>query len=68
MSMSMEKGGGGCLKTNLRNSVSTELVSIVRYMTSCSATEKIVALPTKNIKVTNSFYKGMHDMQRCLRL
>ena len=27
-----------------------------------------VALPTKNIKVINSFYKGMHDMQRCLRL
>ena len=28
----------------------------------------ILALPTKNIKVINSFYKGMHDMQRCLRL
>ena len=28
----------------------------------------IIALPTKNIKVINSFYKGMHDMQRCLRL
>ena len=27
-----------------------------------------LALPTKNIKVINSFYKGMHDMQRCLRL
>ena len=26
-----------------------------------------VALPAKNIKVINSFYKGMHDMQRCLR-
>ena len=26
-----------------------------------------IALPTKNIKVINSFYKGMHDMQRCLR-
>ena len=25
-----------------------------------------LALPTKNIKVINSFYKGMHDMQRCL--
>ena len=28
----------------------------------------LIALPTKNIKVINSFYKGMHDMQRCLRL
>ena len=27
-----------------------------------------VALPTKNIKVINSFYKGRHDMQKCLRL
>ena len=27
-----------------------------------------VALPDKNIKVINSFYKGVHDMQRCLRL
>ena len=27
-----------------------------------------LALPAKNIKVINSFYKGMHDMQRCLRL
>ena len=27
-----------------------------------------IALPAKNIKVINSFYKGMHDMQRCLRL
>ena len=28
----------------------------------------LVALPTKNIKVINSFYKGMHDMQSSLRL
>ena len=27
-----------------------------------------LALPVKNIKVINSFYKVMHDMQRCLRL
>ena len=27
-----------------------------------------VALPAKNIKVINSFYKGMHYIQRCLML
>ena len=31
-------------------------------------TRNFIALPVKNIKVINSFYKGMHDMQRCLRL
>ena len=41
-------------------------------ITTCQAIGDIsllkLALPTKNIKVINSFYKGMHDMQRCLRL
>ena len=32
------------------------------------ACRKRLALSAKNIKVINSFYKGMHDMQRCLRL
>ena len=27
--------------------------------------QKNQALPAKNIKVINSFYKGMHEMQRC---
>ena len=34
----------------------------------CNMETRYVALPAKNIKVINSFYKGMHDMQRCLRL
>ena len=43
------------------------LITIVHLSLLLGETYK-VALPTKNIKVINSFYKGMHDMQRCLRL
>ena len=58
------------LRIVVQSSVSTRFTQIDAVKLTGSTLPKgkpLVALPVKNIKVITSFYKGMHDTQRCLR-